>query len=57
MNIGSSFQVGNHDFTRHSIVPSVCFLIDILETVESSWYTLQVVVGPKEGAFEPSSPV
>ena len=56
VSINSSFQVGDHDFTQHSIVPSVCFLVDIPETVESSWYTSQVVVGLKEGAFEPSSP-
>ena len=56
VSLNSSFQVGDHDFTQHSIVPSVCFLVDIPETVESSWYTGQVVVGLKEGAFEPSSP-
>jgi hypothetical protein len=56
VSLNSSFQVGDHDLTQHSIVPSVCFLVDIPETVESSWYTGQVVVGLKEGAFEPSSP-
>ncbi|CAB3995273.1 Hypothetical predicted protein [Paramuricea clavata] len=54
VSLNSLFQVGDHNFTQHSIVPSVCFLVDILETVESSWYTGQVAVGLK--AFEPSSP-
>ena len=33
-----------------SILPSICFIIDIPELVESSWYT------GKEAVFEPSSP-
>ena len=53
----SSFQVGDHYFTRHSIIPLACFLVDIPEEVESTWYSGQVVVGLKESAFEPSSPV
>ena len=52
----SSFEVGDHDFTRFSIVPSVCFIINIPESVESSWYTGKVLVGLKEATFEPSSP-
>ena len=57
VGLDSSFQVGDHDFTRHSIIPSVCFLVDIPEEVESTWYSGQVVVGLKESAFEPSSSV
>ena len=57
VGLNSSLQVGDHDFTRFGIIPSVCFLVDIPETVESSWYTGQVVVGLKESCFEPSSPV
>ena len=52
----TSFEVGDHDFTCISIVLSVCFIIDILESVESSWYTGKVLVGLKEAVFEPSSP-
>ena len=37
VGLDSSFQVGDHDFTRHSIIPSVCFLVDIPEEVESTW--------------------
>ena len=53
----SSFEVGDHDFTRFSIVPSVCFVIDIPETIDGSWYTGKVLVGLKEATFEPSSPI
>ena len=52
----ANFEVGDHDFTRFSIIPSVSLFIDIPENIEGSWYTGQVKVGLKEAAFEPSSP-
>lgn len=52
----ANFEVADHDFTRFSIIPSVSLFVDIPENIESSWYTGQVKVGLKEGAFEPSSP-
>ena len=52
----TAFAVGDHDFTNMSIIPSVCFLITIPQSVESSWYTGDVYVGLKEAVFEPSSP-
>lgn len=56
MSRDNYFEVADHDFTRFSMVPSVCFLIDIPESIEDSWYTGRVFVGLKESAFEPSSP-
>ena len=56
VNRDTTFEVSDHDFTRMSIVPSVCFIVDIPESVESSWYTGKVFVGLKEAIFEPSSP-
>ena len=53
---GSSFEVGDHDFSVFSLIPSVCLLVDIPPSVESSWYTGSVLVGLKEAAFEASSP-
>ena len=47
VGLNSSFHVGDHDFTRYSIIPSVCFLVDIPKEVESTWYSGQVVVGLK----------
>lgn len=53
----SSFSVGDHDFTRFSLVPSVTFVIDIPDCIDSSWYKGQVIIGFKDAAFEPSSPI
>ena len=52
-----SFEVGDHDFTKVSIVPSVTLVADIPDTLAGSWYEGQVVVTLKEAAFEPSSPL
>lgn len=32
----ASFEVGDHDFTKFSLVPSVCFVVNILDSVEGS---------------------
>ena len=56
MSRGSTFEVGDHDFTVFSIIPSVCLLVDIPLNVDLSWYTGTVLVGLKEAAFEASSP-
>ncbi len=54
---GTTFEVGDHDFTKFSIIPSVVLLIDIPERIEDSWYRGQVAVGFKDAAFESSSPI
>ena len=41
----------------NAVAMCICKHHSIPETVESSWYTGQVVVGLKESCFEPSSPV
>ena len=50
-----TFEVGDHDFTKFSIIPSVSFVIKIPETVEGSWYEGEVHVGYKDAVFQPSS--
>ena len=57
VSLSQEFQVGDHDFTRFSIIPSVMFCVDIPDTIEGSWYNGQVCVTFKEGAFQPSSPM
>ena len=52
----TSFEVGDHDFTKFSLVPSVCFVIDIPDTIEGSWYTGRPLVAFKDAVFEASSP-
>ena len=54
---GTTFEVGDHDFTKFSIVPSVMLIVDIPDDIKDSWYRCQVQVGFKDAAFEPSSPI
>ena len=53
----TTFEVGDHDFAKFSIVPSVSLLVDIPTELSGSWYHGLVTVFLKEGAFEPSSPL
>ena len=53
VGLDSSMQVGDHDFTHFSITPSVCFILQIPDVVEESWYRGQVLVGIKESASSP----
>ena len=55
--MNKSFQVGDHDFTKFSLVPSVCFVIVVPEKVSDSWYNGRVFVGVKDSIFQPSSPI
>ena len=52
-----SFEVGDHDFTKFSLIPSVCLVITIPETVSDSWYRGRVFVGIKDAIFQPYSPI
>ena len=53
VSLKEEFQVGDHDFTRFSIIPSVIFRVDIPESIEGSWYDGQVCVTLKEAVFSP----
>ena len=52
----TSFEVGHHDFTKFSMVPSVCFVVDVTDSSEGSWYTGRAFVAFKDAVFERSSP-
>lgn len=54
---GTSFKVGDHDFTKFSIIPSVTLIVDIPDKIHDSWYRGQVMVGYKDAVFEASSPM
>ena len=56
VGLDSLMEVGDHDFTHFSVIPSVTFILDIPDSVEESWYRGQIIVCVKESAFEPSSP-
>ena len=43
---GTIFEVGAHDFTKFSIIPSVTLLVDIPDDIQDSWYSVpRIVVG------------
>ncbi len=52
-----SFEVGDHDFTKFSIIPSVVFNVDIPDDVAGSWYRGDVHVVLKDAVFQQSSPM
>ena len=52
-----SFQVGDHDFTKFSVIPSVILVLDIPHSISDSWYNGKVYVGVKDAVFQPSSPL
>lgn len=51
-----SFCVGDHDFTKFKMIPSVTCFARFLKRLES-FYDGQIMVTLKEGAFEASSPL
>ena len=55
--MNETFVVGDHDFTRFSLIPSVVVVVNIPESFEGSWYSGQVHVGFKDAVFKPSSPI
>uniref|UniRef100_A0A1X7SZ43 Uncharacterized protein n=1 Tax=Amphimedon queenslandica TaxID=400682 RepID=A0A1X7SZ43_AMPQE len=52
-----NFVVGDHDFTKFGLIPSVTFIIKIPDEICGSWYDGKVYVGLKDSVFEPSSPI
>ena len=57
VSLNETFVVGDHDFAKFSVIPSVCLLVDIPESFEGSWYQGQVFIGFKDAVFKPSSPI
>ena len=57
VSTSNTFVVGDHDFSKFKITPSVTLLVDIPDTIEGSFYTGQVFIGLKDSVFEPSSPI
>ena len=53
---GSAIEVGDQDFTKYSLIPSVAFFL-CTTGVTNSWYNGNVYVLLKEAAFELSSAV
>jgi len=55
VSTSQSFQVCDHNFTQFSLIPIVLLRVDTPDSVNSSWYDGQVLVGIKEAVFEPFS--
>jgi len=53
VKVGAMFEVGDHDFTKFGIIPSVVLINDIPDEFSGSWYQGRVNVMLKESAFEP----
>lgn len=53
--MGTRFEVGDHDFTKFSLIPSVILKLNIPENIEGSWYSGKVFVGLKDHTFQPST--
>ena len=54
---GVTVKVGDHDFSKCSLTPSVTLNIDIPEKISASWYRGNVTISLKDTTFEPSSPI
>lgn len=57
VSMNETFVVGDHDFTRFLLIPSVVLVVNIPNSFEGSWYSGQVHVGFKDAVFKPSSPI
>jgi len=54
VSFDKSFLVGDHDFTRSSLTPSVALFIDIPHSMEGSFYHGKVCI---DSVFKSSSPM
>jgi hypothetical protein len=57
VSLNDTFTVGDYDFCKFSLIPSVIPLVDIPPTVADSWYRGDVFIGFKDAVFEASSPI
>ena len=54
--MNSTMAVGDHDFSKCSLIPSVLLEIDVPDNINGSWHRGQVHVAIKDATFQPSSP-
>ena len=57
VGLNQKLVVGDHDFTKLSLVPSVNFIVNIPDSIEGTFYSGKVFVGLKNSAFQNSSPI
>lgn len=56
VGLNAKFTVGDHDFTKAKITPSVALICDVPESLGESFYRGRVVATFKDAIFQPSSP-
>ncbi len=57
VGLNEKMVVGDHDFTKLTLAPSVNFLVNIPESMEETFYHGRVFAGRKGSAFQSSSPI
>lgn len=57
VGLNEKMVVGDHDFTKLTLTPSVNLLVKIPESMEETFYHGRVFVGLKGSAFQSSSPI
>ena len=55
--LGKTFTVSDHDFSKCSLIPSVCLVCDIPSSIGETFFAGQVNIGLKDSALEASSPL
>lgn len=50
-------MVGDHDYSKFTLTPSVILIANIPPAIEDSWYTGNVFIDLEDTVFEPSSPL
>ena len=56
IGLNQSFEVSDHDFSMMTLTPSVIVQVDILDSIEGSFYPGKVHTALKGSVFQPSSP-
>ncbi|PKY33751.1 hypothetical protein RhiirB3_395051, partial [Rhizophagus irregularis] len=57
VGVNSTLAASDHDFTKLSFTPLVIFFIDVLTTIEDSFYHGNVFVSYKDIVFQPSNAI
>ena len=57
VSVRKAFAVGDHDFAKCSLIPSVALVCDITDDIGGSFFAGHVHVALKDSAFEASSPL
>ena len=52
-----ALSVGDYDFTKFKLIPSVSLICEVPSSIEESFYRGQITVSIKDATFEPSTPL